>query len=180
MSEAPETTDAPANSADATNTPPADAAAPANGKAYSEAELNAIIAARVSKHEKSLRKTWEQEQAEAKRKAEQTLEEKYAELERQYQTKAEEVEAAKRDANDRIALAGKVTDLDYATWKANQDPKYRDDKGALKIDALLADHPALNAQRPPKPGPHPTPAGGEPDFGRTGMNQLIRTRAGRT
>ena len=177
MSDTPETTDAPASAETPNPTPATDAT---TGKAYSESELNAIIAARVSKHEKSLRKTWEAEQAEAKRKAEQSLEEKYAELERQYQSKAEEAEAAKRDANDRIALAGRVTDVDYAVYKASKDAMYRQEDGSIDVDALLTDHPALNASRPPKPGPAPAPAGGDPDFGRTGMNQLIRAKAGRT
>lgn len=170
--------DAPATpSADAPTTPtPVDG----GGKTFTQAELDAIVNARISKAEKAARKTWEAEQAEAKRKADQTLEQRYAELEAQLKAKDAEVETARREAADRIALAGKVIDVDYAVWRANQDPeKYRGDDGALNVAKLLEDHPALNAAPTPKPGPAPTPAGGNPDFGRTGMNHIIRQKAGR-
>lgn len=164
------------------NTPSADAPTPnvEGGKTFTQAELDAIVNARIAKAERAARKTWEAEQAEAKRKADQTLEQRYAELEAQLKAKDAEVETARREAADRIALAGKVIDVDYAVWRANQDPeKYRGDDGALNVAKLLEDHPALNATPAPKPGPAPTPAGGNPDYGRTGMNHIIRQKAGR-
>ena len=135
-------------------------------------------AARYRTRNKQLEEAKEAE-AEAKRLAEQTLEQKYQELEKKLQAKEAEAETVRRDAQDRIGLAGRVTDLDYAVYKLNQDPKYRKEDGAIDVDALLKDAPALAITPTPKPGPAPTSAGGEPEYGRTGMNQLIRTKAGR-
>lgn len=153
--------------------------APKTEKTYTESELNAMMADRLAKHEKALKKTWEQQLAEEKRKAEQTAEERAKELELKLSEREAEIERARREASDRVALAGKVHDLDYAIYKLGDGEPYRKD-GALDVAAFLEANPTLQAQPTPKPGPAPTTAGGGTDYGKAGMNQLIRQKAGRT
>src|SRR5690606_17929140 len=78
----------------------------------------------------------------------------------------------------KVQLAGKVTDIDYALFKARQNPdKYVGEDGKVDVDALLKDHPSLKSQPDPKPGPAPTTAGGGGVKG-FDMNAAIRKAAG--
>lgn len=148
------------------------------GRTYTEAEFNAMVTARLSKHEKALRKTWEAELEAERKKAEMTEAERYkAELEER-DKRIQALEAERTRATRTAALAGKVTDTEYALWKLEQaGDKYLTDDG-VDVDAFLKDHPSLKAQPDPKPGPAPTTAGGGSAKG-ADMNTFIRQKAGK-
>lgn len=150
-----------------------------SGKVYTEAEINAMMADRLAKHERSLKKTWETEKAEIERRA------KLDEAERLKAEKEELENLLKSERAERVktqqlaSLTGKVTDPEYALYKANQNPdKYLKDD-SINADALLKDYPNLSIQPEPKPGPAPTTAGGSTTFKNVDMNTLIRAKAGR-
>jgi hypothetical protein len=142
-------------------------------KTFTEAEVNAMIAARISKHERALRKTWEEQQADEKRKAQQTAEERAAEAERKATEAIERANAQVRAANQRAALAGKVRDLDYAIFKLGQKPdEFTDDDGNVNAEAFLKAYPDLVLAQS---GPAPIKPGGKPGADKPDMNTLIRT-----
>lgn len=153
---------------------------PETGKTYTEAELNAIVSSRLSKHEKSLKSQFEKERQQAEERAKlseaERIQAEKADLEKQL----EQLRAEKTEATQRASLAGKVADLDYALFKAQQNAdKYISQDGTIDVDALLKDHDNLRAQPTPKPGPAPTNGGGNPAPSGLGMNTLIRKKAGR-
>lgn len=149
-------------------------------RTFTQEEVNAMVAARLAKAEKAM----ERRLAEAVKKAEERA--KLGDVERlqaerdELAKKLEHLEAERQEALLKVQLAGKVTDVDYALFKARQNPdKYVGEDGKLDIDALLKDHPSLKAQPDPKPGPAPTTAGGGGARG-FDMNAAIRKAAGRT
>ena len=173
----PQTTD-PADTGEATNNPAQDPQQ-GTGKTYTEAELNAIVTSRLAKAEKAM----ERRIAEAVKQAEERA--KLGDVERlqaerdELAKKLEHLEAERQEALLKVQLAGKVTDIDYALFKARQNPdKYVGEDGKVNVDALLKDHPSLKAQPDPKPGPAPTTAGGGGVKG-FDMNAAIRKAAGR-
>lgn len=148
-------------------------------RTFTQEEVNAMVAARLAKAEKAM----ERRLAEAVKKAEERA--KLGDVERlqaerdELAKKLEQLEAERQEALLKVQLAGKVTDIDYALFKARQNPdKYVGEDGKLDIDALLKDHPSLKAQPDPKPGPAPTTAGGGGARG-FDMNAAIRKAAGR-
>lgn len=149
-------------------------------RTFTQEEVNAMVAARLAKAEKAM----ERRLAEAVKKAEERA--KLGDAERlqaerdELAKKLEHLEAERQEALLKVQLAGKVTDIDYALFKARQNPdKYVGEDGKVNIDALLKDHPSLKAQPDPKPGPAPTTAGGG-GARAVDMNAAIRKAAGRT
>lgn len=149
-------------------------------RTFTQEEVNAMVAARLAKAEKAM----ERRLAEAVKKAEERA--KLGDAERlqaerdELAKKLEHLEAERQEALLKVQLAGKVTDIDYALFKARQDPdKYVGEDGKVNIDALLKDFPSLKAQPDPKPGPAPTTAGGG-GARAVDMNAAIRKAAGRT
>lgn len=148
-------------------------------RTFTQEEVNAMVAARLAKAEKAM----ERRLAEAVKKAEERA--KLGDAERlqaerdELAKKLEHLEAERQEALLKVQLAGKVTDIDYALFKARQDPdKYVGEDGKVNLDALLKDHPSLKAQPDPKPGPAPTTAGGG-GARAVDMNAAIRKAAGR-
>lgn len=148
-------------------------------RTFTQEEVNAMVAARLAKAEKAM----ERRIAEAVKQAEERA--KLGDAERlqaerdELAKKLEQLEAERQEALLKVQLAGKVTDIDYALFKARQNPdKYVGEDGTVDIDALLKDHPSLKAQPDPKPGPAPTTAGGGGVKG-FDMNAAIRKAAGR-
>jgi len=151
----------------------------ASGKTYTEAELNAIVSSRLSKHEKSLKSQFEQERKQAEERAKLSEAERIKAEKADLQKQLEQLQAEKQEAVQRAQLAGKVTDVDYALFKAQQAAdKYINQDGNVNVDALLKDHATLAAQPDPKPGPAPTAAGGSGAKG-TDFNSIIRQAAGK-
>lgn len=148
-------------------------------RTFTQEEVNAMVAARLAKAEKAM----ERRLAEAVKKAEERA--KLGDAERlqaerdELAKKLEHLEAERQEALLKVQLAGKVTDVDYALFKARQDPdKFVGEDGKVNIDALLKDFPSLKAQPDPKPGPAPTTAGGG-GARAVDMNAAIRKAAGR-
>lgn len=149
---------------------------PETGRTFTEAEVNAMVTARLSKQERSLR---QQIEADVARRAEQSAEEQLAELREQLQARDTELQQVRQDAADRLALQGHVTDADYAIWLAGRaGDKYRTEDGGLNVQALLTDHPTLSPAPPTRPGPAPTTGVREQGAG-VDMNSLILRAAGR-
>src|SRR5690606_14947297 len=148
-------------------------------RTFTQEEVNAMVAARLAKVEKSVEKRI----AEAVKQAEERA--KLGDAERlqaerdELAKKLEHLEAERQEALLKVQLAGKVADVDYALFKARQDPdKFVGEDGKVNLDALLKDHPSLKAQPDPKPGPAPTTAGGG-GARAVDMNAAIRKAAGR-
>lgn len=148
-------------------------------KTFTEAEVSAMVADRLAKNEKALRKQLQKEMEQEREKAEMSEAERYkAEVEERDQ-RIQELEAKHREASQRAQLAGKVSDVDYALFKVQQAvDQYVSDDGQVDVDAFLKDYDQLRAQPTPKPGPAPTTAGGGPTEA-ADMNTFIRQKAGR-
>lgn len=116
-------------------------------------------------------------EAEAKRQAELTAEQRAAEAVKAAEAKAAEAEARAVAAERRAQLTGKVVDADAALKLLDPEKHVKDDN--VDLDALLADFPFLKATPDAKPGPAPVPGGGAPNSGASSMNALIRQKAGR-
>ena len=153
-------TETPVNDQQPTNPQPdpaetGDAPKP-EGKTYTEAELSAMVTARLSKQEKALRKQLQDEQAEERKRAEQTAEERVKELERELQQAREagqaEIQAAKRLA----ALADKVTHPERV-MKLMDDPDEYFDETSPNVEAILEAFPEY---KPQPAGPTPTKGAG--------------------
>lgn len=173
----PQTTD-PADTGEATNNPAQDPQQ-GTGKTYTEAELNAIVTSRLAKVEKSVEKRIADAVKQAEERAKLGDAERLQAERDELAKKLEHLEAERQEALLKVQLAGKVTDIDYALFKARQDPdKYVGEDGKVNLDALLKDHPSLKAQPDPKPGPAPTTAGGG-GARAVDMNAAIRKAAGR-
>ena len=140
-------------------------------KTYTQAEFDAMVTARLSKHEKALRKQMEEEQAEARRKAEQTAEERAAEAERKLEEAMKKVEEREMLATLRMNLAGKVRDVDYAIFKASQGGDFVNEDGSIQVDRYLK---AFPDQAVAQPGPAPTKAGGRGPTDKLDMDQVVR------
>lgn len=129
---------------------------PQEGKTYTEAELNAMITARTSKLEKSLKKQFDEEaqkQAErAKLDEAERLKAEKADIEK----RATEAEARAIAAERRASLAGKVADP-VAALKLVDDEQHLDDDGNVNVEALLKTYPFL---APTPQGPTPTSGAG--------------------
>lgn len=116
-------------------------------------------------------------EAEKKRQAELTAEQRAAEAVKAAEAKAAEAEARAVAAERRAQLTGKVADADAALKLLDPEKHVKDDN--VDLDALLADFPFLKATPDAKPGPAPVPGGGAPNSGASSMNALIRQKAGR-
>ncbi len=129
------------------------------GKARTQEEIDKIVQERLARQEKTLRKQWEEEQAEAKRKAEMTeaerakaekaeAEKKVSETEgkanqRIIQAEAKVVALAAGIKPERVAAALKLANLSGVTIGDDGEP----DAGALKkaVEAVLKDFPEFKA-----------------------------------
>ena len=167
----PTTADPQANSGDTIN--------PDTGKTFTQAELDNLVTARLSKAEKA----FERRLADEIKKAEERAKLGDAErLQAERDDLAKQLAAAKAETTEarmRADLARHVTDVDYALFKVQQNPeKYVDKDGNVKAEALVKDVPTLAPQPTPKPGPAPTTGGGGNTKG-FDMNAAIRNAAGR-
>ena len=152
---------------------------PETGKTFTEAEVNAMMTARLAKQEKALKAQFEAESKKAAERAKLDETERIQAEKADLEQKLQQLEAEKAEAVQRASLAGKVSDVDYALFKARQDTdKYVTPDGAINVDALLKDHATLAVQPDPKPGPAPTAGGGSGAKG-ADMNSFIRQAAGR-
>jgi hypothetical protein len=133
-------------------------------------------------------KTFTQEQFESAlkerlKREETSLERKLkTQIEEQFKPQLQELEAKNAELSRKLALAGKVDDLDYAYFKLEQSgeaDKYIKD-GQLDEEAFFEAFPKLRKTPDKKAGPAPTEAGGSTNFKTTNMNTLIRKAAGRT
>lgn len=162
------------------NPKPATQQGQGSGKTLTEAEVNAMMADRLSKHEKALRKQFEQEKVQIAERAKMDEADRIKAEKEDLEKKVAELETAKTEATQRAQLAGKVADVDYALFKARQNSeKYVDSDGNVKVDALLKDVESLNPQPTPRTGPAPTTAGGG-NARSVDMNNFIRRKAGRS
>lgn len=142
-------------------------------KTFTESEVAAIVDARLRKHEKSVRSTWEKEQADAKRKAELSAEDAAKELRAEAERIKQEAEQQLTVAKRQTQLAGKVSDVDYALFKLSQnEEEFLTKDGLINIDALLKANPSLVVA---KAGPAPTKPGGGSNTEKVDMNQMLRT-----
>jgi hypothetical protein len=147
MADEPSKTPKPAAQPDAPEQPttPASADAPKpEGKTYTEAEVNAMVADRISKNEKSLRKKLDEEQAEAKRQAALSAEERAKELEAKLAEAEKASEARVQAAERRAALAGKVSNPERVL-KLMDDPEAYFDGTTPNVEAILRDFPEYAA-----------------------------------
>lgn len=167
----PTTADPQANSGDTTNTE--------TGKTFTQAELDSMVTARLSKAEKAFERRLQDELKKAEDRAKlgdvERLQQERDELAKQLET----ARAEKTEALMRVQLAKHVTDVDYALFKVQQNAeKYLDKDGNVKVETLVKDTPTLSLQPDPKPGPAPTTGGGGGTRG-FDMNAAIRRAAGR-
>lgn len=116
-------------------------------------------------------------EAEKKRQAELTAEQRAAEAVKAAEARAEAAEARATNAERRAQLTGKVADADAALKLLDPEKHIKDDK--VDVDALLTDFPFLKATPDARPGPVPVPGGGAPNAGALSMDRLIRQKAGR-
>lgn len=144
--------------------------AQSSGRTYTEAELNAIITSRLTKHERALKKSWEDQQADARRQAELSAEERAKEAEKKASEVMAQAEAKLQEAGRRAALAGKVRDVDYALFKVAQDENLFDKEGNVDVTKYLKAYPDQTVARP---GPAPTSAAGG-STEKVDMNTLLR------
>lgn len=163
-----------------TTTDPQEQPTQASGetKTYTQAEIDAIVAGRLSKQDKAFEKRLADELKKAEDRAKlgeaERLQAERDDLAKQLETERNE----KTEALLRVNLA-KLTDVDYALFKVQQAPeKYLDKDGKVLVEALVKDFPALNPQPDPKRGPAPTTGGGGSAKG-FDMNAAIRQAAGR-
>lgn len=149
------------------------------GRTYTESEFNAMMTARLAKQEKALKQQFDADRRKAEEHAKLSESERIQAEKAELQKQLEQLTAEKQEAVQRAQLAGKVTDVDYALFKAQQSAdKYVSSDGAINVDALLKDHATLSVQPDPKPGPAPTIGGGSGAKG-ADMNSFIRQAAGR-
>lgn len=171
MTDNPTTADPQANSGE---TPNQD-----TGKTFTQAELDSMVTARLSKAEKAFERRLQDELKKAEDRA------KLGDIERLQAERddlAKQLEAARAETTEalmRAQLAKHVTDVDYALYKVQQNTdKYVDKDGNVKVETLVKDTPTLAPQPDPRPGPAPTTGGGGGTRG-FDMNAAIRHAAGR-
>ena len=126
------------------------------GRVFTEAEVNAMMASRLSKHEKAVRKQIEEEQAEARRQADLSAVERAKEIEQKAQAEIDAMRAQLVAAERRSLLAGKVTKPDRVL-RLMDDPEKYFPNGSLDEKALAADFPEYlprAASPQPENAPH--------------------------
>ena len=151
----PETTNPQPDAPETPNTTDSADTPQPTGKTFTEAEVNAMIAARLAKLEKSLKKQHDEDSAKAAERAKLDESERLkAELE-DARKRASEIEERAVNAERRAALTGKVADP-IAALKLLDADKHLTEEGDVNPDALLADYPFL------KPTPRSVGAAGGP------------------
>ena len=133
-----------------TTTASADAPTP---KTYTEAEVNAMVTARLAKQEKALKAQAAEDAKTAAERAKLDDVERIKAEKADIEKRAIDAEARAAAAERRAALTGKVSDLDLALAVADRHTT----DGVLDVDALLAAHPSLAVT---KPGQTATPGAG--------------------
>ena len=130
---------------------------PKSPKVYTADEVNAMVARRLAKLRDSIRREVEQEIASEAEKAKLDAAERAKREAEEWRAKAEAAEKARALAERKAAIAGRVSDPDYALYKIEQNPeKYLGEDGTVDVDALIADHPILaTEQQKPQTGTPP-------------------------
>lgn len=147
-------------------------------RTFSEAQVSEIVARRVSKLRDKLREEVKSELAAEAEKAKMDAAQRAKAEADEWKAKYEQAEAARVRAERRATLAGKVTDPEYALFRAEQNPdKYLGEDGALDVDALLADYPILAPQGQPAAGGTPPATGANGSLG--GKSSTIADLQGR-
>lgn len=123
-------------------------ATPTTGKTYTEAEINAMVAARLAKQEKALKAQYAEEAKTAAERAKLDEVERVKAEKVDLEKKAAEAEARAVAAERRAALTGQVADA-AAALKLLDEAKHLNEDGTVNATALLADYPFL---KPPAPG----------------------------
>lgn len=132
---------------ESTEAPQAGSAEARTPKTYTEAEINAIVTARLAKQEKSLRSQLETEAAEKAKRAEMDEVERIKAEKTDIEKALEAERAARTSAERRASLAGKVVDPEGAL-KLIDEEKHVDENG-INVEALLADYPYLAPNQKP-------------------------------
>lgn len=130
----------------------ADTTKPEAGKTFTEAEVNAMMADRIAKNEKAIRKQLEDEHKKSLERANMDEVERIkAELEDERKAKAD-LEARATRAERKASLVGKVADAEAALKLVDPDQHLNED-GAVDHEALLETYPFLKPQTNAGPAP---------------------------
>lgn len=144
--------------------------APSAGRVFTESEVNAMIAGRLSSQEKAIRRKISEEQKEAERQAEMTATERAREIEAKAAKEIEALQQKLADAERLSMLAGKVTNP-KRVLRLMDDPEHYFKNGSLDEKALAADFPEyLPRSTAPQPENRPHRPGGT-------IDDMIRSRA---
>lgn len=124
---------------------------PAQSKTYTEAEVSAMVAARLAKQEKALKAQAEADAAKAAERAKLDEVERVKAEKADIEKRAQEAEARAVAAERRAALTGKVADP-AAALKLIDAEQHLTEDGNVNVDALLESYPFL---KPTQTGPAP-------------------------